>query len=89
MSDSNKLVWFVAGASLGATLALLFAPQSGEDTRRYLGKQARYGRRKLERAGREALDQGRDLYERGRDLADEAAEIVEEGIGRARRTFQG
>jgi gas vesicle protein len=89
MSASNRLVWFLAGASIGATFALLFAPQSGEETRRYLGQQARYGRRKLERAGREALEQGRELFERGRDLADEAAELVEEGIGRARRTFQG
>jgi hypothetical protein len=31
----------------------------------------------------------RDLYERGREMAEDAAEAVEEGIDRARRSFQG
>ena len=88
MNNSNKALWFVAGASIGATLAILFAPASGEDTRRYLGSQARRGRERLSEAGRDAYDKGRDLFERGRDLADDAAEMMEEGIDRARRTFQ-
>jgi gas vesicle protein len=61
---------------------LLLAPQSGEETRRYIGKQARLGRRRV-------VKTSRDLYERGREMAEEAAEAVEEGIDRARRTFQG
>ena len=88
MNNSNKALWFVAGASIGATLAILFAPQSGEETRRYLGQQARKGRERLSEAGRDAYDRGRDLFERGRDMADEAADMMEEGIDRARRTFQ-
>jgi gas vesicle protein len=89
MNNSNKALWFVAGASIGATLAILFAPQSGEETRRYLGKQARKSRERLTEAGREAYDKGRDLFDRGRDMADEAAEMMEEGIDRARSSFQG
>ena len=86
---TNNIIWFAAGASIGATLALLFAPQSGEETRRYIGTQARKSREKLSEAGRDAYDKSRDLFDRGRDLADEAAEMMEEGIDRARRTFQG
>ncbi|MEO5925558.1 MAG: YtxH domain-containing protein [Bryobacteraceae bacterium] len=88
MDNSNKALWFVAGASIGATLAILFAPASGEETRRYIGSQARRGRERLSEAGRDAYDKGRDLFERGRDMADEAADMMEEGIDRARRTFQ-
>jgi gas vesicle protein len=82
MSNSNKFAWFLAGAALGATAALLYAPQSGEETRRYIGKQARRGRRRV-------MTVSRDLYERGREMAEDAAEAVEEGIDRARRSFQG
>lgn len=89
MNNSNKVLWFVAGASIGATLALLFAPQSGEETRAYLGKQARRGRDKLSDAGREAYDKGREMFDRGRDLAEEAADMMEEGVDRARRSLQG
>ena len=88
-NNSSKVVWFVAGAGLGAALALLFAPQSGEETRRILGKKAREGADKLADASREALDRGRDLYARGQDLAEDAAELMEDGLDRARRTFQG
>jgi gas vesicle protein len=39
MSDDRSfagLVGFLAGAAIGASLALLFAPQSGEDTRKQI-----------------------------------------------------
>jgi gas vesicle protein len=91
MNDS-KFAWFVAGASIGATLALLFAPQSGEETRYLLREQAKKGRKRLAAVGEDLLDQGRDLYERAGDMVDEAAETiqerVDEGIARARSTFQ-
>lgn len=89
MNNSNKMLWFVAGASIGATLAILFAPQSGEETRHFLGEQARKGRDKLADASRGAYSKSRELFDRGRDLADEAADMMEEGMDRARRTFQG
>lgn len=76
----GKFVWFLAGASIGATLAMLFAPQSGKETREYIGRQARRGREALAEAGRGALDAGRELWEKGRAVADEAAaEVMDRG----------
>lgn len=90
--NSGNLVWFVAGAAIGATICLLYAPQSGKDTRRLLTKKARRGSEALSEAGRDALDKGRDvldkgrdLYEKGRRVADEAAELFERG----RRLVEG
>jgi gas vesicle protein len=77
--NSGKLVWFVAGAAIGATIALLYAPQSGEKTRRLIGKKAREGRDALADGGRDLVDKGRDLYEKGRRVAENAAEMVERG----------
>ena len=31
----SKAVWFMAGIAIGATVALLYAPATGEDTRRH------------------------------------------------------
>ena len=77
MDNSGKVVWFFAGAALGATVALLYAPQAGEETRRIIRKKARKGRETVEEVSREALDKGRDLYEKGRQMADEAADLFE------------
>ena len=50
MSDQNSdtLVAFLLGAVVGAGVALLLAPQSGEQTRRQLGEK---GRRLADEAG--------------------------------------
>ena len=86
MNSSDKLLWFIAGASLGATLAILFAPQSGKETREYLGEQARRGREALDDMRYDAYQTGRELLEKGRALADEAAD---EFAARGRQMFEG
>jgi len=77
--NGERLIWFLAGAALGATAALLYAPQSGERTRRMIGRKALEGRDMLEEGGRDLIDKGRDLYKQGRRVADEAADLFERG----------
>ena len=79
MEDNGKLVWLLAGAAIGATVALLYAPQSGKDTRRILRKKTRAGREALAESSRDLMEKGRDLYEKGLRVADEAAEMIERG----------
>jgi gas vesicle protein len=83
--NSGKVVWFFAGAALGATIALLYAPQSGSATRRIIVKKTRQGREYVADAGKEWVDKGRELYEKGLRVADEAAEMIERG----RRIVEG
>ena len=78
-NSGPMLVWFVSGAILGAAVALLVAPQSGEKTRRLLGKQAEKSRRSLFESSQEIVARGRELYERGREIAEETAELFERG----------
>ena len=77
--NGSQLVWFTAGAAIGATIALLYAPQSGKDTRRYLNKKTRHGREVLAEAGSDLADKGKDLFEQGRRMADQAADLFERG----------
>ena len=73
------LLAFALGAVAGAAVALLYAPASGEDTRKYLGEKAREGRERandIAEKGREAIKQGRETVthaiERGRDAYQQA-----------------
>ena len=79
MEDNGKFVWFVAGAAIGATVALLYAPHSGKDTRRIIHRKTREGREALSESGKEWMEKGRELYEKGLRVADEAAELIERG----------
>lgn len=83
--NAGRVLWFVAGVAIGSTIALLYAPQSGERTRKLIGKKAREGREVLTDSGRELVDKGRELYEKGRKVADSAAEMIERG----RRMVEG
>jgi gas vesicle protein len=68
---------FAVGAVVGASVALLFAPATGEETREFLNQRAKEGR---DRAA-EAARQGRDAVNRSRDTLSTA-------FDRAREQFQ-
>src|SRR5262245_4786063 len=74
------IVAFVLGAVTGAAVALLLAPQSGEETRRILADKAREGRDKANEAAR----QGRDFVNRSRETLSSAIERGREAYEQAR-----
>ncbi len=47
----SKAVWFMAGIAIGATVALLYAPATGEETRRTIVKRTKEGRDAICRFG--------------------------------------
>ena len=77
--DNDEILWFVAGAAVGASLALLFAPASGEHTRRHLVRKAGEGQKAFAESGRDMIERGRDMLEKARGLTDQASEMFEKG----------
>jgi gas vesicle protein len=75
----ERVLWFVAGAAVGAGVALLYAPQSGEETRKYLRKKAEEAKEKVVDAGEDLTDKGRTLYEKGAKVVEGAGELLERG----------
>ena len=69
--DVRSLVWFLAGIGVGATVALLFAPQTGKQTRRMLSKAAERGREYIEDTGDALRDSASDIRDRAGDLSDD------------------
>ena len=86
-NTASLLGWFVVGAVLGAAVALLLAPESGQRTRRKLMKEVERGRKTVMESGQEIFERGRELYERGREIAEDAAEMFERGRRIAEKTI--
>ena len=77
--SSEEVLWLLSGIAIGATLGLLFAPQSGEETRHKIKKVARTGTSRIREQGEDVYAKGRELFDRGRDLADEASSLFDCG----------
>lgn len=77
--SGSKILWFFAGAAVGASIALLFAPATGEDTRKAIADTTQKGRDAIAGSSREVYDKGREMLDRGRKLADDAADMFERG----------
>lgn len=78
IGPGGVLVAFVAGAMVGAAVALLYAPATGDETREYLGKRAREGR-----------DRAADAARQGRDIFNQQRENLTTAFDRTRQQFQG
>ena len=62
----SKVSYLFAGLGLGALVAILFAPRSGEETREYLAKKMGEGKKYAERKVTELRKHADDFVERGR-----------------------
>lgn len=78
-SAGSVLIGFALGAITGAAVALLFAPASGEETRKKLAEKAREGRDRAEAFARDGRDYVRSqrenivsTVERGREAFEQA-----------------
>jgi gas vesicle protein len=77
--SSNTLAWFLTGAVIGATAALLYAPKSGKETRQFLTEKAQQGKEAVTETSDTIVEASRDMFERGRKLVEDAAELFERG----------
>jgi gas vesicle protein len=70
------LPWFFTGLGAGLSLGILFAPQSGEESRRLIRNKAQDGNDLL----KSSVAQGQEYIKRqGKELLDEANELIDRG----------
>lgn len=78
-NDKSAMVgalMLVAGGIIGAGVALLFAPQSGERTRRDIGRYVKRTRRRAGEMAEEFSDAVSDMVDA---VSERAADLVEQG----------
>jgi gas vesicle protein len=91
MSENNgasNLGFFLAGLGIGAILALLFAPQSGKETRDMIAQKASDSRDYVTSKSRELRDQADDLVERGKDRLAKEKERVSAAYDAGRQAYR-
>jgi gas vesicle protein len=90
MSENNgaKFTFFLVGLGIGAMVGVLFAPQSGEDTRKYLSNKADEGRQYAQRKARELRERAEDAVEHGKDVIDRQRESLGAAFDAGKDAYQ-
>ena len=73
------LAWFLTGAIIGATVAILYAPKSGKQTRQFISERAQAGKEAVTDTTNDIMESGKEMFERGRKIVDDAAALFDRG----------
>jgi gas vesicle protein len=83
-SASTKLTYLLIGGGIGAILALLFAPKSGQELREDIADVTRKGLEKSKQTANQLQERAGEYYEVTRDRANE---LIEQGKGKANELY--
>lgn len=86
--DGNSFVWFLAGLGVGAAVGMLYAPQSGSDTREALRARAEEGRDYMKTRAREARSQASEWVDKGRDVVNQQKDQFRAAYEAGRQAYQ-
>ena len=87
-SAGELILMFGFGAVVGAAVALLFAPQSGETTRQMISDKAREGRERVTDLSRRAAEQATTLVDRGREAVNRERSTLEAAYEAGRQAYR-
>ena len=79
-----RIGWaLLVGFGIGAVAGLLLAPQSGEESRKWLSKKAREGVDQASKAVEDAVAQASDAVEKGRERVADAVDATKKAYTKA------
>ena len=87
-SGATNLGFFLGGLGIGAILALLFAPQSGKETREYIAGRAGEGRDYVKARTEDLRREAEGAVEKGKDLVTKQKELLSAALEAGKQAYQ-
>ena len=91
MSDRNGgggVLWFLAGLGIGAAVGILYAPQSGSETRELIMSKAEEGGEYMRKRARDARDQAGQWAEKGKQAYSAQKEQIRSAVEAGRQAYR-
>jgi len=91
MSDRNGgagVLWFLAGLGIGAAVGILYAPQSGSETRELIMSKAEEGSEYMRKRARDARDQAGQWAEKGKQAYNAQKEQIRSAVDAGRQAYR-
>ncbi len=86
--EGHGFGWFLAGLGLGALLGVLYAPKSGEDTRRQIRDAAEEGRDYVTSQARRAREQANQWADKGREVIEKQKQQFSSAVDAGRQAYR-
>ena len=87
-NDGGGILWFLAGLGIGAAMGILYAPKTGEETRKQLREAAEQGRGVVKERARQARDQAGTWADKGRDYLNSQKEQIRSAYEAGRQAYR-
>ena len=84
----EKALFFIIGAFVGAATALLLAPRSGEETRKYLTAKAREGTDYIAKQGRDLADKASGYVEKSKEYLDHQRDQISTAVEAGKQAYR-
>src|SRR5580658_337889 len=88
MEDDNKLSYFFLGLGLGVAVGVLFAPNSGSETRDLLRSKAEEGADYVKRRGEELVDTAAEAVDKGKQTIQRHRENLSAAVEAGRQAYR-
>src|SRR5438874_364109 len=86
--NGNGALWFLLGVGIGAAVGILYAPQSGSETREILMAKAEEGREFVRKRAEDAREHAETWAEKGREVYNAQREQVRSAVDAGRRAYR-
>ena len=86
--NGSSFGWFLAGLGLGALVGGLYAPKSGEETRRQIRDAADEGREYVSSQTRRAREQAGQWVDKGREVVEKQKQQFTSAVEAGRQAYR-
>ena len=88
MDDSKGLSYFLLGLGLGVAVGVLFAPQSGEETRGLIKSKAGEGGEYIKRRGEELRGSASEVVDKGRSVLSSQRDQLRAAVDAGKQAYR-
>ena len=84
----SNFLYFLTGISVGALIGILFAPQSGRETREFITSRAEEGRGYVKKKSQDIRGRANEYVNQGNDIIQDQKEHLSAAIDAGKQTYK-